>query len=73
MEFEDVLEASKGLVREEMGWSEECPEVDAIDLAMNALRVLLANPEASFADVVREHYSDSGVDEIKAWWSGWGK
>ncbi|WP_138958985.1 hypothetical protein [Streptomyces sp. YIM 121038] len=69
----ELLDQGKDLITDALDLSAEGPESDVIELAMNAVRVLLRNPEATFAQVVEEHYPDATPDEIRGWWTRWGK
>lgn len=47
------------------------PEIDAINLAVNAALSRLEDPHISFVEVAENNY-DCSVEEIGSWW-GWGK
>lgn len=56
------------LVKAELGLGDR--DSDLIDLVINAVRTRLDRPNADFAEIVAQHYSES-ADEIREWWTNW--
>jgi hypothetical protein len=66
--FDDALVAAENLLVNALDLGER--DVDLIGLFQNAMATIRNNPEATFNQVIADHYTES-AETVRGWWSRW--
>lgn len=67
--FDDALVDAENLLVNALNLRER--DVDVIGLFQNALVTVRDNPQATFEQVIADHYDGVSVETVRGWWSSW--